>query len=157
MPYVPKWMPSADAVAHICRVEKCHKLVAMRQLALAVRDGAIRWYRSGYTGNHYDFDALVYRDDVLRLWLATPEHSPDAETAAATEARLDYAKRVAEFRARGEEPPLETTKSGVLGDLQWAPQHGVSRPDVKRWREEEGVKAERGRPSKNRQRKSAEK
>jgi len=74
------------------------------------------------------------------------------ETAAAavvstpadlTKKRELYRDRVAEF---DRQPPLETTKSGTLGDRQWATQNSVPRSTVEQWRREEGVRTNRGAP-----------
>lgn len=74
------------------------------------------------------------------------------EAARKGQNRQAYAQRVADFRLEGKEPPRETTKAGIIGDLQWARGQGVSRPDVKLWRQEEGVIAKRGAPRGGRKR-----
>jgi hypothetical protein len=63
--------------------------------------------------------------------------------------RSAYETRVAEFqKAHGRNPPIQTTKTGVQGDREWAVANGVSRPDIERWRRELLERPTRGAPQK---------
>lgn len=67
----------------------------------------------------------------------------------ASTARTAYEARVAEFRLAGNSPPSQTTKRGILGDREWAVQYGVSRVEIKKWRDELVGPVKPGRPADN--------
>jgi hypothetical protein len=51
--------------------------------------------------------------------------------------RSDYELRVANFRTKhGRDPPVQTTKAGILGDREWAVLNGVPRATLAQWRRE---------------------
>jgi hypothetical protein len=46
-----------------------------------------------------------------------------------------YENRIAEFRKKhGRDPPIQTTKTGLQGDREWAKDNGISRDDITKWR-----------------------
>jgi hypothetical protein len=52
-------------------------------------------------------------------------------------ARSAYEARVAAIRAeRGRNPPIQNMKDGLEGDREWATRNGVSRVELKKWRQE---------------------
>jgi hypothetical protein len=76
MPYISKWVSAALAIAHVMRREKCDRAAAMQQIEAAARDGALRWVRG--CSNRWDWDAEVFRRDLLKLWPAGPTKGDSA-------------------------------------------------------------------------------
>lgn len=126
-----------------------------RRLEIAdnhVQSGALG--RPAYAGNR---TREIVKLSELATWAQSRGWSlPDAlldksartrrrpKTAAA---RLAYEAHVAEFRAEhGRDPPLQTTKEGILGDREWATQNGISRDTVTRFRREMFGRKIGGRP-----------
>lgn len=109
-------------------------------------------------------DGLMLRRDAARRFVASHRKVPNAASMLKQwfaddpqqqdlrKLRLDYERRVADFRERCRVPPLQTTKDGEQGDREWAAANGVPRDDIEAWRRELlGEKAPgRGRP-RNRQ------
>jgi hypothetical protein len=58
---------------------------------------------------------------------------------------LAYKRRVASFKKRDLDPPIQTTKAGEQGDREWATKNGVSRAVIAKWRRKM-LKPSRGRP-----------
>jgi hypothetical protein len=68
-------------------------------------------------------------------------------TPASPDKRAAYETRVTDFRKlHDRDPPIQTTKSGVQGDREWAVENRVSRPDIEKWRGELLGPQLRGRP-----------
>jgi hypothetical protein len=82
---------------------------------------------------------------------AKPEPAAAASDAITRPASLDkrttYEMRVAEIRQQcGRVPPLQTTKSGLQGDREWAAANGIARAEIKKWRHDLLGRQSRGRP-----------
>jgi hypothetical protein len=76
-----------------------------------------------------------------------PPPAPHGKQATGQPERALYEARVEEIRkSSGRAPPLQTTKSGALGDREWAVANGISRPKVEKWRRELLGRQSRGRP-----------
>ena len=52
------------------RIDGCDRRAAMRQIEAAVRDGALHWVMRG--SDRWDWDAEVFRADLLKLWPPKP-------------------------------------------------------------------------------------
>jgi hypothetical protein len=84
MPYIGKWMPAMDAIAHVMKVESCDNQAAMVQMAAAIRDQRLRNLRLGSNWRMWTTSGEVYRADLLKLWPSIPEHVTDSAGALVT-------------------------------------------------------------------------
>ena len=108
MPYLNKWLPIIEAIAHVMTVEKCDRHTAMQQMAGAVFDRELRVLRLHTDWSRWRPDGMVFRTDLLRLWPQAVAESAATETSDTkiVEKRKAYEERVAEFQANGKTPPI---------------------------------------------------
>ncbi len=111
----------------------------------------LRNMREFYVGTSMVSDEVLPRcwvpRELARRWflrrdLPWPGHfdpvltatAPNDKTSARTD-RATYEKRIADFRKLyGRDPPIQSTKSGLQGDREWAAANGISRPEIAKWR-----------------------
>ena len=96
MPYARKWIPAVTAIAQVMRIDGCDRSAAMRQIESAAREGALRWLRGG--SNRWDWDAQVFRADLVKLWPPLPDEAdPLVNKGAAALALREELERAQEW------------------------------------------------------------
>jgi hypothetical protein len=97
----------------------------------------------------------ISKELLIEAWLpvilqSKKENKPALVKPASPRQTVDqaaYQDRVAEFgKAHGRKPPIQTTKTGLEGDREWAKKNGISRADIGAWRRAALGEQKGGRP-----------
>jgi hypothetical protein len=130
--------------------EECRQFLRDIDAIGKIRAGKRLWVKDDPQYPGYWLVRLIVSPVEIDRWLSERSAAPSPAAAGESDpARRKYDERVAEHqRLHGGAPPLETTKSGVQGDREWAVQNGVSRPVVEKWHRELPGARGRGAPKK---------